>query len=173
MIIIVILFNELLALADRKKSFFAKFYVYRLARQERILETSASATRREQEPIHEDAVAVVVGVVGQQAVPLVLLFAGAIPGATQRPAGAAHLLMHGLLKVLGVDHGPDLAVVVRGPERGGHLRAGFARIDSAITAQSELSDIQIQYQRTMLSTYLFVSVFPSAPGNPACLLSLS
>ena len=32
----------------------------------------------EEEPVHEDAAAVVVGIVGQQAVPLVLLLAGTV-----------------------------------------------------------------------------------------------
>ena len=37
--------------------------------------------------------------------------------------------MDGLLEVLVVDDGPDLAVVVGGPERGGHISAGLAGIN--------------------------------------------
>ena len=41
----------------------------------------------------------------------------------------ANFLMDGLLEVLVVDDGPDLAVVVGGPERGGHISAGLAGIN--------------------------------------------
>ena len=37
--------------------------------------------------------------------------------------------MDGLLEVLVVDDGPDLAVVVGGPERGGHVGAGLTGVD--------------------------------------------
>ena len=37
----------------------------------------------EEEPVHEDAGAVIVGVIGQHAVPLVLLLTGAVPGAAE------------------------------------------------------------------------------------------
>ena len=47
----------------------------------------ADAAGGEEEPVHEDARAVVVGVVGQKAVPLVLLLAGTVP----RTAGSARL----------------------------------------------------------------------------------
>ena len=45
----------------------------------------ARAARGEEEPVHEDALAVVVGVVGEQPVPLVLLLALTVPRAPQRP----------------------------------------------------------------------------------------
>ena len=139
-----------------------------LTRQEGVLDAPAGAARREEEPVHEDAVAVVVGVVGQQAVPLVLLLARAVPGAAQGPAGAAHLLVHRLLEVLRVDHRAHLTVVVGGPERGRHLRPGLARVDSA----SNFIIKTISSKNNECRTDLLVSVFPSAPGNPACLLSL-
>lgn len=50
---------------------------------------AADAARREQEPIHEDALAVVVGIVGEQPVPLVLLLAAAVAAAAPRPRFAA------------------------------------------------------------------------------------
>ena len=37
----------------------------------------------EEEPVHEDTSAVIVGVIGQHAVPLVLLLTGAVPGAAE------------------------------------------------------------------------------------------
>jgi len=52
--------------------------------EQRVFEASAGAAGGEEEPVHEDAVAVVVGVVGQQAVPLVLLLALAIASAANR-----------------------------------------------------------------------------------------
>ena len=45
----------------------------------------ARAARGKEEPVHEDALAVVVGVVGEQPVPLVLLLALAVARAPQRP----------------------------------------------------------------------------------------
>ena len=41
----------------------------------------------------------------------------------------ADLLMHCLLELLVVDDGPDLALAVGGPERGGHLNSRLARVD--------------------------------------------
>ena len=46
--------------------------------EEGVVAAPADAAGGEEEPVHEDAGAVVVGVVGQKAVPLVLLFAGAV-----------------------------------------------------------------------------------------------
>ena len=43
----------------------------------------ADAAGGEEEPVHEDAGAVVVGVIGQHAVPLVLLLTRAVPGAAE------------------------------------------------------------------------------------------
>ena len=63
---------------------FAHFFLA----EQGVLDAPAGAAGGEEEPVHEDAVAVVVGVVGQQAVPLVLLLAGAVAGATQRARGA-------------------------------------------------------------------------------------
>lgn len=45
---------------------------------------STHAARWEEEPVHKDALAVVVRIVGQQTVPLVLLLAAAVPGAPLR-----------------------------------------------------------------------------------------
>ena len=47
-------------------------------------QTAAHATRRKEKPVHEDAFAVVVRVVGQQTMPLVLLLATAVSAATCR-----------------------------------------------------------------------------------------
>ena len=43
----------------------------------------ADAAGGEEEPVHEDPGAVVVGVIGQEAVPLVALLARAVPGAAR------------------------------------------------------------------------------------------
>ena len=43
-----------------------------------VLVAPTDATGGEEEPVHEDAGAVVIWVVGQQAVPLVLLLAGTV-----------------------------------------------------------------------------------------------
>ena len=48
----------------------------------------AHAAGGKEEPVHEDAGAVVVGVIGQHAVPLVLLFTGAVPGAAEGQGAA-------------------------------------------------------------------------------------
>ena len=52
-----------------------------------IIFRPAGATGWKEEPVHEDPGAVVVGVIGQQAVPLVLLLAGAVP---VTPQGRGH-----------------------------------------------------------------------------------
>ena len=52
----------------------------------------ADAAGGEEEPVHEDAGTVVVGVVGQQPVPLVLLLTGAVPGAAEGALLGANLL---------------------------------------------------------------------------------
>ena len=46
----------------------------------------------EEEPVHEDAGAVIVGVIGQHAVPLVLLLTRAVPGAAECALLGADLL---------------------------------------------------------------------------------
>ena len=56
--------------------------------EQRVPGAPARAARGEEEPVHEDAVAVVVGVVGQEPVPLVLLLALAVAGAAEGGAGA-------------------------------------------------------------------------------------
>lgn len=68
----------------------------------------ADAAGREEEPVHEDALAVVVRVVGEEPVPLVLLLAAAVPGAAARAGLGAHLLVDGLLEVLRVHDRSDL-----------------------------------------------------------------
>ena len=52
----------------------------------------ADAAGGEEEPVHEDAGAVVVGVIGQHAVPLVLLLTRAVPGAPECALLGADLL---------------------------------------------------------------------------------
>ena len=42
----------------------------------------ADTARWEEEPVHEDTAAVVVGIVGQETVPLILLLAGTVAVAT-------------------------------------------------------------------------------------------
>ena len=49
----------------------------------------ADATGGEEEPVHEDATAVVVGVVGQESVPLVFLFTCTISGTSEGQCSAA------------------------------------------------------------------------------------
>ena len=51
--------------------------------EERVCYAPAGAAGGEEEPVHEDAGAVLVGVVGEEAVPLVLLLALAVAGAAQ------------------------------------------------------------------------------------------
>lgn len=89
----------------------------------------AHAARREQEPVHEDALAVVVGVVGEQPVPLVLLLAAAVAHAAGGACLGAHLLVDGLLEVFRVDHGSDLAGGVRRPVRSHDFHFTFACVD--------------------------------------------
>ena len=49
-----------------------------------IIFRPAGATGWKEEPVHEDPGAVVVGVIGQQPVPLVSLLTGAVSGAPRR-----------------------------------------------------------------------------------------
>ena len=51
---------------------------YQLCRLQSPCDAPADAAGGEEEPVHEDAGAVVIWVVGQQAVPLVLLLAGTV-----------------------------------------------------------------------------------------------
>ena len=87
------------------------------------------AARREQEPVHEDTLAVVVGVVGEQPVPLVLLLAATVAHAAGGARLGAHLLVDGLLEVLRVDYGSDLAGGVRRPVRGHDFNFTLACVD--------------------------------------------
>lgn len=73
--------------------------------------------RREQEPVHEDALAVVVWVVRQKSVPLVFLLTAAVVVAFLGLHRLANFLLYCLLQVLGVDDGSNLACAVRGPVR--------------------------------------------------------
>ena len=52
--------------------------------QERIFVASADTAGGEEEPVHEDAGTVVVRIVGQQSVPLVLLFTGTVSATAER-----------------------------------------------------------------------------------------
>lgn len=90
--------------------------------------TSAHTTRREQEPVHEDALAVVVRIVRQQSVPFILLFAATVAAAPirarfpmEKPVNLcrstknheihlrAHFLMDRLLEMLSINNRPDLS----------------------------------------------------------------
>ena len=51
--------------------------------EEGVVGAPADAAGGEEEPVHEDPGAVVVGVIGQEAVPLVALLAGAVSGAAR------------------------------------------------------------------------------------------
>ena len=57
-----------------------------------IIFRPAGATGWKEEPVHEDPGAVVVGVIGQQPVPLVLLLTRAVPGAAECALLGADLL---------------------------------------------------------------------------------
>ena len=63
--------------------------------KEGILITPADTTGGEEEPVHEDPGAVVVGVIGQEPVPLVLLLTRTVPRTPQcqRAAGHANIFM--------------------------------------------------------------------------------
>jgi len=89
--------------------------------EEWILVAPADAAGGEEEPVHEDPGAVVVGVIGQQPVPLVSLLTGAVSGAPRRARLSADLLVYRLLELLVVDDGPHLAVAVARPEWGHYL----------------------------------------------------
>ena len=69
--------------------------------EERVCYAPAGAAGGEEEPVHEDAGAVLVGVVGEEAVPLVLLLALAVAGAAQGPgvAGKKSSKLLGPLKI--------------------------------------------------------------------------
>ena len=106
----------------------------------------ADAAGGEEEPVHEDAGAVVVGVIGQHAVPLVLLLTGTVSGAAEGQGAAkssenekdilvyfrrdsrADLLVDGLLELLVVEDGPHLAVAVARPKGGDHINSGLTHI---------------------------------------------
>ena len=104
-----------------------------------LAELPADTAGGEEEPVHEDPGAVVVGVEGEEPVPLVLLLAGTVsvtPSSRLAPAEIvthctalgvllpAYLLVDRLLEVLVVEDGPDLAVAVAGPERRDDLDGG-------------------------------------------------
>ena len=68
-------------------------YIYRVFHNDSPkVHAPAGAAGGEEEPVHEDAGTVVVGVVGQQPVPLVLLLTGAVPGAAEGALLGADLL---------------------------------------------------------------------------------
>lgn len=65
--------------------------VLNITKKKRLVRSSsgtaaANAARRKQEPVHKDAFAVVIRIVGEQAMPFILLLAAAIARATIRPA---------------------------------------------------------------------------------------
>jgi len=92
--------------------------------------TPAGTTGWEEEPVHEDAAArPVVGVVGQQAVPLVLLLAPALAVATRGLGTSAELCVNGLLELFVVDNGSNLALAVGRPIGCGHLDTRIANVD--------------------------------------------
>ena len=63
--------------------------------EEGVVGAPADAAGGEEEPVHEDPGAVVVGVIGQEPVPLVLLLARTVPRTPQRQraAGQANIFM--------------------------------------------------------------------------------
>ena len=139
----------------------------------------ADAAGGEEEPVHEDAGAVVVGVIGQHAVPLVLLLTGTVSGAAEGQGAAkssenekdilvyfrrdsrADLLVDGLLELLVVEDGPHLAVAVARPEGGGHLGLGLTHVSSTVKCYLDL----IKY----VSLCSLTSSYPPR-GSPGTLL---
>ena len=65
----------------------------------------AGAAGREEEPVHEDPGAVVVGVIGQEPVPLVALLARAVPGAARGALLPADNMQQG--------SGPDMSAIFK------------------------------------------------------------
>ena len=88
----------------------------------------AGAAGGEEEPVHEDPGTVVVGVVGQQSVPLVLLLAGAVSVAPSCALTPTDLLVDGLLELLVVEDGPHLTIAVAGPVGRDDLDGGAADV---------------------------------------------
>jgi len=92
---------------------------------------SANATGGEQEPVDEDALALVLQVVRQQAVPLVLLFAAAVAVAALRGGARAHLLVDHLREFVQIHDGKNFAGRITGPIGGDNFHFTFARVFSA------------------------------------------
>jgi len=91
-------------------------------------QAATNTTRWKEKPIHEDAFAIVVGIISQQTVPLVLLLAAAVATATSSPRFRADFLMHGLFKVLSVDDGANFAGAVGCPIGCHHFDRRLARV---------------------------------------------
>ena len=91
-------------------------------------EGPADTAGGEEEPVHEDPGTVVVGVVGQQSVPLVLLLAGAVSVAPSCALAPTDLLVDGLLELLVVEDGPHLTIAVAGPVGRDDLDGGAADV---------------------------------------------
>lgn len=115
----------------------------------------ADATRGEQEPIHEYSFTIVIGIVSQQPVPLVFLFASTIAGTSVRADFPetklksitvtspwrhnlrTHFLVYGLLEVLRVDYGPYFPGGVRCPVRRDYLHFALAGVNPETFEVSE------------------------------------
>lgn len=94
--------------------------------------TPAHAARREQEPVHENTLTIVIGIVSQQSMPLIFLLAAAIPCTTCRARNLASLLVYGLLEVFRIDHGQSFAAGIERPVRGYDLGFALANVHSEI-----------------------------------------
>ena len=108
-------------------------YIVKLSETVKVTKNPPADTAgREEEPVHEDPGTVVVGVVGQQSVPLVLLLAGTVSATAGSRLAATDLLVDGLLELLVVEDGPHLAVAVAGPVRCDDLYGGATHVLSAV-----------------------------------------
>merc|ERR1719481_2168710 len=96
--------------------------------EEWVFVTPADAAGGEEEPVHEDARAVVVGVVGEQPVPLVFLLTAAVAGTASSRALRADLLVDGLFKLLVVEDCPYFPVAVAGPVGCHYLYLALAHV---------------------------------------------
>merc|ERR1712088_1116507 len=92
-----------------------------LSCQEGVLCTPADTAGRVEEPVHEDSRAVVVWIVGKQAVPLVLLFIRAVSLASKGGWKRADFLVDSLLELLVVQDCPHLPITVARPVRSDNL----------------------------------------------------
>merc|ERR1712158_293670 len=83
--------------------------------QKGVLVAPADTAGRVEEPVHEDSRAVVVWIVGKQAVPLVLLLTSTVPTAPARCGFRANFLVDRLFKLLAVHYCSNLSIAITRP----------------------------------------------------------